>query len=112
MIRTTTRPRLAALIGAAAFAVSGLTVAATAETASASCTTGPVGTPGSIPALSFGKRDWPLTGGLHMDTYNGSFSRNNGTASAVTHLYHSYWGWATRARSSSSCTTAAATSSA
>lgn len=92
MIRTTTRARLAATFGAAAFALSGLTVAATADSASAASCSDPVGTPGTISALSFGKRDWPLTGGLHMNTYNGSFSRNTGTASAVTHLYNSYWG--------------------
>lgn len=92
MTRNTKRARFAAALGATAFALSGVTVAATAESASASCSTGPVGTPGSIPALSFSKRDWPLTGGLHMNTYNGSVSRNNGTVTAVTHLYNSYWG--------------------
>lgn len=52
----------------------------------------PVGTPGSITALSFGKRDWPLTGGLHMDTSNGRVDRNTGTVDATVHLYNSYWG--------------------
>ena len=51
----------------------------------------PVGTPGYIPALQFRERNWPLTGGLHMDT-SGSVNRNTGLVTAQVHLYNSYWG--------------------
>lgn len=51
----------------------------------------PVGTPGAISALSFGKRNWPLSGGLHMDT-QATINRNNGAVSGTVHLYNSYWG--------------------
>lgn len=57
---------------------------------STSCTPGPIGTPGSIPALSFSKRSWPLTGGLHMNT-SGAIDRNTGNVVAEVHLYNSYW---------------------
>ncbi|MBA4085252.1 hypothetical protein [Janibacter terrae] len=43
-------------------------------------------------SVSFSKRSWPLTGGLHMDTYNGTVSRSQGLVSGTTHLYNSYWG--------------------
>ena len=45
----------------------------------------------STQALSFSQRNWPLTGGLHMST-TGSYGRDIGTVSGVTHLYNSYWG--------------------
>lgn len=51
-----------------------------------------VGTPGQISSLKFDKRQWPLTGGLHMHTYNGNFGRNTGIVDGTTHLYNSYWG--------------------
>lgn len=92
MITNLRRTRLASALGALVFATSGLALVAPASSASAECSTGPVGTPGSIPALSFSQRNWPLTGGLHMNTYNGFMSRNNGTVTATTHLYNSYWG--------------------
>lgn len=43
-------------------------------------------------SVRFSKRSWPLTGGLHMDTYNGTVSRSSGLVSGTTHLYNSYWG--------------------
>lgn len=84
-LRVTTA--VAALASAAALAV----VPGAAPASAATCTE-PVGTPGSIPALGFSKRDWPLTGGLHMETYNGAVNRNYGGVDATTHLYNSYWG--------------------
>ncbi len=80
---------LATLASATALAVM---PGATSASASASLCTDPVGTPGSIPALGFSQRDWPLTGGLHMNTYNGAVNRNSGGVDATTHIYNSYWG--------------------
>ncbi|MGI8947000.1 MAG: hypothetical protein ACR2FV_03295 [Ornithinimicrobium sp.] len=104
--RTTTRTRIAALASAAtdvAALVTGVggptAQAVNPEPATAQTTMSSsdwcnrqLGTPGSIPSLGFGKRSWPLTGGLHMNTYNGTVARNTGTVSATTHLYNSYWG--------------------
>jgi len=59
--------------------------------ASADCSTGPVGTAGSIPALTVSKRNWPLVEGLHMDT-TATVNRNAGGVAATTHTYNSYWG--------------------
>lgn len=91
---TTVRTRIATTLAGTTLALTGLGVAAAAGAAPASAAgcNDPVGTPGSISALTFGKRDWPLTGGLHMDTYDGYFGRNNGVVDATTHLYNSYWG--------------------
>lgn len=44
---------------------------------------------GTVP---FSKRSWPLTGGLHMDTYNGTVNRSAGTVTSTNHIYNSYWG--------------------
>ena len=76
----------AAVASAAALAV------LPAPAASAASCSDPVGEPGNIEALPIAHRDWPLTGGLHMNTYSGSFNRNTGGAAATTHLYNSYWG--------------------
>lgn len=94
-MRTTRRlaTRIAAGLATAATALSlAVLPGAAASPAAAAACTDPVGTPGSIPALGFAKRDWPLTGGLHMNTYNGAVNRNTGGVDATTHLYNSYWG--------------------
>jgi hypothetical protein len=45
-----------------------------------------------LPALVGRQRDWPLTGGLHMDSTI-RVSRNVGLVNAEpTHIYNSYWG--------------------
>lgn len=58
------------------------------------------GNPGDIPCgpvvnasqnLAFHKRDWPLTGGLHMDT-KGTVNRSTGKVDATVHIYNSYYG--------------------
>ncbi|MDF1489607.1 hypothetical protein [Tessaracoccus caeni] len=64
---------------------------ATPATAAASSCSSQVGTPGNIYAKSFAKRDWALTGGLHMDT-RGTLDRNTGVVGATVHIYNSYWG--------------------
>ncbi len=92
---TTTRLKAAALSAAAATVLGlGLAVApaGTATASDAEWCNRVVGTVGSIPSLGFSKRDWPLTGGLHMSTYNGSFGRNSGVVDGTTHIYNSYWG--------------------
>ncbi len=48
------------------------------------------GAPGDVPALTFNQRNWPLTGGLHMNT-DGSINRNTGGVEGTTHIYNSYW---------------------
>lgn len=97
-MNTTSLRVKAAALGCAAATVLGLGLIA-GPTATASAATDVdlscnrvVGTVGSIPSLTFSKRTWPLTGGLHMDTYEGYFGRNNGVVDATTHLYNSYWG--------------------
>ena len=86
------RIAVAAAVGLGMLGLSGAQAAAVPTTllapAATQCGT-PVGTPGYIQALSFHKRSWPLTGGLHMDSA-GTFDRNTGTVSAVVHLYNSY----------------------
>lgn len=91
---TSIRTRVATTLAGTTLALTGLGVASSALAAPASAAgcNDPVGTPGSIPSLSFAKRDWPLTGGLHMNTYNGNVGRNNGVVDATTHIYNSYWG--------------------
>jgi hypothetical protein len=59
--------------------------------ASANCSTGPVGTSGSIPALTVTQRNWPLVEGLHMQT-TATVNRNDGGVTATTRTYNSYWG--------------------
>lgn len=99
---TTTRlgTRLVALAGAtASVAALGMATAApasarateTSSSASASATTDCNRDLGEG-TVNFNKRSWPLTGGLHMDTYEGTVDRSSGQVSATTHIYNSYWG--------------------
>lgn len=84
--------RLGLVIAAAASALA-LAVApgaAAAPAAAASCSD-PVGTSPNMPALRITQRNWPLTGGLHMQT-DATVNRNFGGVSATTHTYNSYWG--------------------
>ncbi len=90
----TIRTRFTTTIAGTTIALAGFGVAGAlaATPASAAGCNDPVGTPGSISSLSFAKRDWPLTGGLHMNTYDGYVGRNNGVVDGTTHIYNSYWG--------------------
>ena len=89
-------PTLARRLGGALAAVtSALALAvlpgALSSSASAAVCSDPVGTPGNIPALTVSRRDYPLTGGLYMDT-NATVSRNTGGVDATTHTFNTYWG--------------------
>jgi opacity protein-like surface antigen len=89
-------PTLARRLGGALAAVtSALALAvlpgALSSSASAAVCSDPVGTPGDIPALTVSRRDYPLTGGLYMQT-NATVSRNTGGVDATTHTFNTYWG--------------------
>lgn len=90
--------RLVALAGTTAAVATIATATAPAATASPTLTSGSTTTATDCnrdlgtTALRYNKRSWPLTGGLHMDTYNGTVGRSNGSVAGTTHLYNSYWG--------------------
>lgn len=91
--------RLVALAGATASlaALGGVSAATPASARPAETSVGTTSTTDcnrdlGTSALKFRKRSWPLNGGLHMDTYNGTVGRTTGSVAATTHLYNSYWG--------------------
>jgi hypothetical protein len=82
---------------AAALAATGSTLALAVLPGTAAsaeeCYSGPVGTSGSIPALTFSQRNSPVSSGtgLHMTT-TGQVNRNDGGVSATTQTTNTYWG--------------------